>query len=186
MDHWNLAAPNEILHDHNLGKKLLIKPVSLWQIFVQIKGVDPVAQSILLMEREELSGPDYAPIIDPALQKWASQGGSAFLRDQKTKLQVPRLRHKELERWYPGICCTRVKPLSMAWKRQSISFNTTCWGAFSKLFQALLLIWMDWSISIIIITPNKGKYKIILLLGLIFPEYLDRLLNNSFSTLINT
>jgi len=54
-----------------------------------------VAQSILLMQREELSGPDYAP-IDSALQKWASQGGSIFLGDQKIKLQVPRLRHKEL------------------------------------------------------------------------------------------
>jgi transposase-like protein len=53
-----------------------------------------VAESILQMDREERSGPDYAP-VDPMLQKWASQGGSAFIGDQKTKLNVPRLRHKE-------------------------------------------------------------------------------------------
>jgi putative transposase len=53
-----------------------------------------VAESILLMDREERSGLDYAP-TDPLLQKWASQPGSAYLGDQKVKLQVPRLRHKE-------------------------------------------------------------------------------------------
>lgn len=51
-----------------------------------------MAESFLLMDREELSGPDYAP-TDPALQKWASQGGSIYIGDQKVKVQVPRLRN---------------------------------------------------------------------------------------------
>lgn len=50
-----------------------------------------MAESIMLMDREEQSGPDYAP-IDPSLQKWASQGGSVYLGDQKRKIQVPRMR----------------------------------------------------------------------------------------------
>jgi putative transposase len=51
-----------------------------------------MAESFMLMDREEQSGPDYAP-IDPSLQKWASQGGSVYIGDQKVKLQVPRLRN---------------------------------------------------------------------------------------------
>ena len=50
-----------------------------------------MAESFLLMDREEQSGPDYAP-TDPSLQKWASQGGSVYMGDQKVKLQVPRMR----------------------------------------------------------------------------------------------
>ena len=52
-----------------------------------------LAETIFYLEREELTGPDYAP-TDPALQKWASQGGSVFIGDQKVKLQVPRVRHR--------------------------------------------------------------------------------------------
>jgi putative transposase len=51
-----------------------------------------VAESIMLMEREELAGPDYYP-TDPNLQKWAHEDGSIFVGDQKTKLKHPRLRH---------------------------------------------------------------------------------------------
>jgi len=51
-----------------------------------------VAESILLMDREQQSGPDYIP-SDPSLQKWASQGGSVYIGDQKVKLQVPRMRN---------------------------------------------------------------------------------------------
>jgi putative transposase len=51
-----------------------------------------MAESFLLMDREELSGPDYAP-SEPSLQKWASQGGSVYIGDQKVKVQVPRLRN---------------------------------------------------------------------------------------------
>lgn len=50
-----------------------------------------MAEAFLLMDREEQSGPDYAP-IDPHLQKWASQGGSVYIGDQKVKVQVPRMR----------------------------------------------------------------------------------------------
>jgi hypothetical protein len=51
-----------------------------------------MAESFMLMDREEQSGPDYAP-TDPSLQKWASQGGSVYIGDQKVKLQVPRMRN---------------------------------------------------------------------------------------------
>lgn len=51
-----------------------------------------MAESFMLMDREEHSGADYAP-TDPNLQKWASQGGSVYMGDQKIKVQVPRLRN---------------------------------------------------------------------------------------------
>jgi putative transposase len=50
-----------------------------------------VAESVLLIEREELAGPDYHP-TDPALQKWAHDAGSIYLGDQKVKVTRPRLR----------------------------------------------------------------------------------------------
>lgn len=50
-------------------------------------------EAILYIEREELSGLDYRP-IKPGLEKWASQGGSAYIGAQKVKLQVPRLRDR--------------------------------------------------------------------------------------------
>ena len=58
-----------------------------------------LAESILYIEREERSGPDYFPKQE-GLPKWGSQGGSVFIGDQKVKLQVPRLRqqgHGEVE-----------------------------------------------------------------------------------------
>lgn len=51
-----------------------------------------VAESIMLMEREELAGPDYFP-TDPDLQKWAHEDGSIYIGDQKMKAKHPRLRH---------------------------------------------------------------------------------------------
>jgi transposase-like protein len=51
-----------------------------------------VAESIMLMEREETAGPDYHP-TDPKLQKWAHEDGSIYLGDQKVKVTRPRLRH---------------------------------------------------------------------------------------------
>jgi putative transposase len=51
-----------------------------------------VAESVMLMEREEVAGPDYDP-IDPRLQKWAHEEGSIFLGDQKVPVKRPRLRH---------------------------------------------------------------------------------------------
>ena len=53
-----------------------------------------VAESILLIEREEVAGPDYYP-TDPDLQKWAYEEGSLFIGDQKVKVKRPRLRHVE-------------------------------------------------------------------------------------------
>jgi hypothetical protein len=50
-----------------------------------------MTESFMLMDREEQSGPDYAP-TDPSLQKWTSQGGSVYIGDQKVKLRIPRLR----------------------------------------------------------------------------------------------
>jgi putative transposase len=52
-----------------------------------------LAETIFYMEREEKAGPDYSP-ANPDLQKWASQGGSVYMGDQKVKVQVPRLRDR--------------------------------------------------------------------------------------------
>jgi hypothetical protein len=50
------------------------------------------AESVMLIEREEIAGPDYYP-SDPALQKWAHEDGSIFIGDQKVPVKRPRLRH---------------------------------------------------------------------------------------------
>lgn len=50
-----------------------------------------VAESVMLIEREELAGPDYHP-TDPALHKWAHEAGSIYLGDQKVPVMRPRLR----------------------------------------------------------------------------------------------
>lgn len=53
-----------------------------------------VAESVRLMEREEIAGPEYYP-TDPAFQKWAHEAGSIYLGDQKVPVTRPRLRHIE-------------------------------------------------------------------------------------------
>lgn len=53
-----------------------------------------VAESVMLMEREAVAGPDYYP-TDPAFKKWAHEAGSLYLGDQKVKVTRPRLRHVE-------------------------------------------------------------------------------------------
>ncbi len=50
-----------------------------------------VAESVMLIEREELAGPDYHP-TDAGLQKWAHEAGSIYLGDQKITVMRPRLR----------------------------------------------------------------------------------------------
>lgn len=50
-----------------------------------------VAESIMLMEREVLAGPDYHP-THPHLKKWSYEGSSVYIADQKVKLKRPRLR----------------------------------------------------------------------------------------------
>ncbi len=53
-----------------------------------------VAESVMLMEREEIAGPEYYP-TDPAFRKWAHEQGSIYLGDQKVPVTRPRLRHIE-------------------------------------------------------------------------------------------
>ncbi len=68
------------------GKKALdLLSIELGKQFVE---------AILYLERETLAGPDYNP-KNTDLQKWASQEGSVYFGDQKIKVQVPRLRHRE-------------------------------------------------------------------------------------------
>ena len=55
-----------------------------------------LAETILYLEREEMTGPDYYP-TDPLLKKWASQPGSVFLGGHKVKVNRPRLRGPEGE-----------------------------------------------------------------------------------------
>ncbi len=50
-----------------------------------------LAEAIIYMDREQVSGPDYQP-SDPSLKKWASQPGSVYVGDQKVKINRPRLR----------------------------------------------------------------------------------------------
>ena len=50
-----------------------------------------MAETIMYIEREELSGPDYQP-FSPDIRKWASQGGSVYIGDQKIRIEHPRLR----------------------------------------------------------------------------------------------
>lgn len=54
-----------------------------------------LVESILLMDRESIAGPDYAPTKN--IYKWAHQQGSVFIGDQKVKVSKPRLRSKGVE-----------------------------------------------------------------------------------------
>ena len=49
------------------------------------------AEAIMLMDREEISGPEYYP-SDSDIKKWASQRGSVYIGDQKVKVSHPRVR----------------------------------------------------------------------------------------------
>ncbi len=49
-----------------------------------------LVESIMLMDRENIAGPDYAPNTD--IYKWAHQQGSVFIGDQKVPVMRPRLR----------------------------------------------------------------------------------------------
>lgn len=55
-----------------------------------------VAEAVMYLEREEISGPDYRPYRSE-VRKWASQRGSVFIGDRKVKLEHPRLRGVEGE-----------------------------------------------------------------------------------------
>jgi transposase-like protein len=51
-----------------------------------------LAETIMLIEREEISGSDYHPKTDE-LRKWAGQPGSVYIGDRKVKVIRPRLRN---------------------------------------------------------------------------------------------
>ena len=59
-----------------------------------------MVESIFLMDRENISGPDYAPSSD--VYKWAHQGGSVYIGEQKVKVSRPRLRGPEGEIQLPS------------------------------------------------------------------------------------
>jgi putative transposase len=57
-------------------------------------------ESILLMDRENITGPDHAPTAD--IYKWAHQPGSVFVGDQKVKIAKPRARGPDGEITLPS------------------------------------------------------------------------------------
>lgn len=65
-----------------------------------------VAETIMYIEREEVSGQDYHP-VSPDMYKWAAQGGSIYLGDQKVKVIHPRLRGNQGE--IPLLSYTKLK-----------------------------------------------------------------------------
>jgi len=80
------------------GKQELVD--RMYQIISQGKqGLDAfvlelgrmMAETIMYIEREEISGPEYQP-LSPEIQKWASQRGSIYMGDQKIAVEHPRLR----------------------------------------------------------------------------------------------
>ena len=62
---------------------------SLDRFLLELGGM--VAETIMLLEREELAGPDYCPKT-PGVYKWAGQPGSVFIGDQRVPVIHPRLR----------------------------------------------------------------------------------------------
>lgn len=59
-----------------------------------------LVESILLMDRENIAGPDYSPY--DGYYKWAQQQGSVYLGDQKIKISKPRLRRMGQEVQLPS------------------------------------------------------------------------------------
>lgn len=49
-----------------------------------------LVESIFLLERENITGPDHAPLI-PGVYKWGHQGGSVYIGDQKVRCDKPRM-----------------------------------------------------------------------------------------------
>lgn len=80
------------------GKRWIIE--QMYRIFENGKqGFDSMmlklgrmmAETIMYIDREEIAGPDYVPFSSD-IRKWASQGGSVYIGDQKIKAEHPRLR----------------------------------------------------------------------------------------------
>lgn len=53
-----------------------------------------VAEAVMYIEREEVSGPEHSPTT-ASIRKWASEQGSVYIGSQKVKVQRPRLRDKD-------------------------------------------------------------------------------------------
>lgn len=49
-----------------------------------------LVESIFILERASVAGPDYHP-SEEGLNKWSHQAGSVFIGDQKVKVSKPRL-----------------------------------------------------------------------------------------------
>jgi len=49
-----------------------------------------LVESIFLLERESITGPDHAPLT-PGVYKWGHQGGSVYVGDQKLRIDKPRM-----------------------------------------------------------------------------------------------
>ena len=49
-----------------------------------------LVESIFLLERENMTGPDHAPLVR-GIYKWGHQGGSVFIGDQKVRVDKPRI-----------------------------------------------------------------------------------------------
>lgn len=61
-----------------------------FDVLIKELGVMMV-ETVMHIEREEVSGPDYQP-FSSEVQKWASEAGSVYIGDQKVPVQRPRLR----------------------------------------------------------------------------------------------
>jgi len=55
-----------------------------------------MAETIMHIEREEISGPKYH-LLSSEIKEWASPGGSIYLGDQKISVEHPRLQGKKGE-----------------------------------------------------------------------------------------
>jgi len=75
--------------DDYLGKVLLKGKQGLDALMLDLGRM--LAETIMYVEREEISGPEYHPHI-PEIKKWASQKGSIYIGDQKLRIDHPRIR----------------------------------------------------------------------------------------------
>ena len=85
-----------------------------------------VAETLMYMEREERSGPDYHP-TSSGLMKWASQRGSIYVGDQKLCVEHPRLRGRRVRS-----CCERMSSS----KIEEASRRNSCRRCFEECLPA--------------------------------------------------
>ena len=81
-----------------------------------------VAESVMLMEREQIAGPDYYP-TDPAFKKWAHEEGSLYLGDQKVNVTAPAVETCGAGRGDPPVLYPIARPRG--------SSPRNCWRRFS-------------------------------------------------------